>query len=40
MPRLVRGGSRGEAKYLGPGLVWRPRTLGKTSGRGCDCQEG
>ena len=32
-------GGRGEAKYLGPGLVRGGRNLGKTSDHGCDCQQ-
>ena len=35
-----QGASGGRAKYLGPGLVREARTLNKTSGHGCDSQEG
>ena len=36
VPRPARGGGG----YLGPRLVRGARNLGKTSGDGCDCQEG
>ena len=38
---VAKAGERGVAKYLGPGLVrGGGLNLCKTSGHGCDCQEG